>query len=118
MKIIKNHKIFYIIIFLILLFFIIYIFYKKEQILAIKNNTNQTITNIELIYSNTKEKIKINELKNKNSYKIKIDTNIEQALNIQFLDENNNKHKETIIGYITKDFKSQKVKINDKFKIE
>lgn len=46
--------------------------YNSKGILEIKNSTNETLSNIKLIYSNSNETIIIPKLDNNTTYKLKI----------------------------------------------
>lgn len=98
--------------------------YISKGILKIKNSTNETLSNIKLIYSNNNDTIIIPKLDNNTAYKVKIDDSIEQSLILTFPVSNNNEHyifKDTIVGYIYKGYPSKTITIikdNQNFKVE
>lgn len=97
------------------------VFNNNKGIVKIKNISGKTLNNIELIYSNSDDEIKINELKNNETYKHKIKTDIEQSLILRFKDENGTEHSEHIVGYIYKGLENENIKtikINKNYKIE
>lgn len=97
------------------------VFNNNKGIVKIKNISGETLNNIELIYSNSGEEIKINELKNNETYKHKVKTDIEQALILKFKDENGIEHSNDIVGYIYKGLENENIKtikITKDYKIE
>lgn len=97
------------------------VFNNNKGIVKIKNISGKTLTNIELIYSNSGDEIKINELKNNETYKHKLKTDIEQSLILKFKDESGTEHSEHIVGYIYKGLENENIKtikINKNYKIE
>ena len=117
---------FLIIIVLISIILTIYIkvSYNYKGILEIKNATNETLSNIKLIYSNSNETIIIPKLDNNMTYKLKINDSIEQSLYLTFTINKNNEtyiFSDSIIGYIYKGYPSKNITIikdNESFKIE
>ena len=98
--------------------------YNSKGILEIKNATNETLTNLKLIYSNSNETIIIPKLDKNMTYKLKINDDIEQSLILTFpINENNetNIFSDSIIGYIYKGYPNETktiTKNNKTFKIE
>lgn len=106
---------------LAILLVVFLVFNNNKGIVKIKNISGKTLTNLELLYSNSGDEIKINELKNNETYKHKVKTDIEQSLILKFKDENGEEHSDHIVGYIYKGLENEKIKtikINKDYKIE
>ncbi|OPX49755.1 hypothetical protein [Clostridium thermobutyricum] len=86
------------------LYFLSIIFSNKYNI-TILNNTNQSISNMELKFKTNGSIKKIPKIEKNNSFKISIDTSSiqsEDAIILEYKDIKDNIHKEYVVGYLEK----------------
>ena len=91
--------------------------YSNGYIIYIANNTDKTITNLEIRYKVGDSITIIPEIKSNKSWEEKIDTNSIQGENsiiLIYRDNVGNSYEETIVGYLEKGYSGQnKVTINE-----
>ena len=95
--------------------------------ISITNNTDKTVTNLELKYKVGNTIQKISQIESKKSWKYKIDTNSiqgENAIILIYKDKDGNSYEEYVVGYLEKGYSGQtdvvinKIDENGKLEIE
>ena len=72
----------------------------KKGIITLTNKRNEPVKYIRLFYKGSGRIDKINDLLPNESYDYPIHyTNTEDSISIQYLDNNNNRHEDSVIGY-------------------
>ena len=78
--------------------------------ISITNNTDKTVTNLELKYKVGNTIQKISQIESKKSWKYKIDTNSiqgENAIILIYKDKDGNSYEEYVVGYLEKGYSGQ-----------